>query len=84
MQNLGPQKGSLNRPSPDPSKDREGTNLDRSLDGTIPGTKKWKNRCLNPSSGTVNLICGVNISMAEAQEMEGVALVGKIRGQNPS
>ena len=32
----------------------------------------------------MNLICGVNVSMAEAQEMEGMALVGKIRGRNHS
>ena len=32
----------------------------------------------------MNLVCGVNLSIAEAQEMEGVALVGKIRGRNPS
>ena len=32
----------------------------------------------------MNLVCGVNLSIAEAQEMEGVALVGKLRGRNPS
>ena len=44
--------------------------------------KKRKNRCLNPSEGQLNLVCGVDLSIVEAKDMVKVSLVGKIRGRN--
>ena len=84
VQNAGLREGFLSRPPQNPNQEGEGTISDRSSKGTLPSSKKRKNRCLNPYGGILSLICGVSVSMAEAQEMEGMALVGKNRGRNPS
>ena len=55
---------------------------DKSENG-IPRRKR-KNKCLAPSGGTLNLVCGVNVAIEEAKDMDDMVLVRKIRGRNPN
>ena len=45
---------------------------------------KKTNKCLSSTSGPLNLICGVNVSIEDVRPMEDSALVVKICGRNPS
>ena len=62
----------------------EGTPSERSAEETQIRSRKRKNHYLNPSIRDFNLICGVDITMEEALEMDRLSLVGKIRRRNPT
>ena len=42
--------------------------------------KKRQNKCLVPSGGNLNMVCGVNVAIEEVEDMVDRVIVVKIRG----
>ena len=46
--------------------------------------KKRQNKCLEPSGGNLNMVCGVNVAIEEVEDMDDWVIVRKIHGRHPN